>query len=86
MRTIVKRKITKIFNRLLIELFPSFKPTEESIRKVVTPPRARPVAIEHEQTVEDEPTVAYDEPKEDDATRLTKSMSMTKKYQSTSVH
>ncbi len=64
LRTIVKRKITKIFNRLLIELFPSFKPTEESIRKVVTPPRARPVAIEEEQTV------AYDEPKEDDATTV----------------
>ena len=64
LRIIVKRKITKIFNRLLIELFPSFKPTEESVRKVVTPLRVRPVVTEDEQTV------AYNEPKEDDATTV----------------
>ena len=63
-RIIVKRKINKIFNRLLLELFPSFKPTAETVRKVVTPPRTRPVMIE------DEVTVAYDEPKEDDATTV----------------
>jgi hypothetical protein len=63
-RVVVKRKINKIYNRLLLELFPSFRPTEETVQRVVTPPRARPVRIE------DDETVPYDEPKEDDATTL----------------
>jgi hypothetical protein len=63
-RIVVKKKINKIYNRLLLELFPSFRPTEETVQIVVTPPRARPVRIE------DEETVAYDEPKEDDDTTV----------------
>jgi hypothetical protein len=63
-RIIVNRKINKIYNRLLQELFPSFLPLSEQLPKIVTPPRARPVRIE------DEVTVGYDEPKEDDATTV----------------
>ena len=64
MRNIVKKKINKIYNRLLQELFPSFRPTEETVQRVVTPPRVRPVRIQ------DDETVSYDEPKEDDATTV----------------
>ena len=63
-RIVVKKKINKIYNRLLLELFPSFRPTEEIVQRVVTPPRARPVRIQ------DDETVSYDEPKEDDATTV----------------
>ena len=63
-KNIIKKKINKIYNRLLLELFPSFRPTEEIVQRVVTPPRARPVIIS------DEATVSYDEPKEDDATTV----------------
>ena len=63
-RIVVKKKINKIYNRLLLELFPSFRPTEEIVQRVVTPPRARPVRVE------DDETVPYDEPKEDDATTV----------------
>ena len=63
-RNIIKKKINKIYNRLLLELFPSFRPTEETVQRVVTPPRVRPVRNE------DEATVSYDEPKEDDATTV----------------
>ena len=63
-RTTIIRKINKIYNRLLQELFPSFITTDEGLPTVVTPPRARPVRIE------DDETVPYDEPKEDDATTV----------------
>ena len=35
LRVVVKRKINKIYNRLLLELFPSFMPTEETVKRVV---------------------------------------------------
>ena len=50
-RIVVNWRINKIYNRLLQELFPSFLPLSEQLPKVVTPPRARPVKIEDDETV-----------------------------------
>jgi hypothetical protein len=63
-RNLIVRKINKIYNRLLQELFPSFVPTEETLQKVVTPPRPRIVVVR------DDETIPYNEPKEDDATTV----------------
>lgn len=64
LRNKIKRKINKIYNRLLLELFPSFKPTEETAEMVVTPKRPKLVIVR------DDETIPYDEPKEDDATTV----------------
>ena len=63
-RNLIVRKINKIYNRLLQELFPSFVPTEEGLPRVVTPPRPKLVIVR------DDETIPYDEPKEDDATTV----------------
>ena len=63
-RRIIMRKINKIYNRLLLELFPSFRPTEETLQKVVTPLRPKLVIVR------DDETIPYNEPKEDDATTV----------------
>ena len=64
LRNKIKRKINKIYNRLLLELFPSFKPTEETVEKVVTPKRPKLLIVR------DDETIPYNEPKEDDATTV----------------
>lgn len=48
----------------MLELFPSFMPTEQTVQRVVTPPRPKLVIVR------DDETIPYDEPKEDDATTV----------------
>lgn len=68
LRKSVKRKINKIYNRLLIELFPSFKESSIEPLKIIVTSEAK--SRTKPDTNDDETTVGYNETREDDETTV----------------